>query len=92
MIFKTEKDRINSYRNVFSSNEGRMVLVDILATLGFWEIDALKHLTVVEQNILNLYAKKILMRSAGEEFGMIVANMLRQSSSKKKRWFKWLRK
>lgn len=85
MIFKTEKDQHNTYTNLFSTLEGRMVLVDILATLGFWETDAIEGLTPVEQNVLNLYAKKILMRAAGDDFGKILDRVL--VPKVKKKWF-----
>ena len=62
MIFKTEKDRHNAHHNVFSSNEGRRVLVDILGTLGFWDTGPLTGLTESEQGVLNRHAKKLLER------------------------------
>ena len=76
MIFKTDKDRVNAYRNTFSTLEDTRVMVDILGTLGFWETTTREGLTPVEQNVLNLYAKKILMRCAGEKFGTIVSRAL----------------
>ena len=62
MIFKTEKDRNIAYRNTFASNEDRMVLIDILGALGFWDTVIPPNITDVEHNVLNLHAKKILAR------------------------------
>jgi hypothetical protein len=92
MIFKTEKDRQNAYHNTFSSNEGRLVLVDILGTLGFWDTITGEGLTEVEQNVLNLHAKKILERCGfwkPSNYMMIVSNMLGliAPKKKKKRWW-----
>lgn len=90
MIFKTDKDRRMAYRNVFSSNEGRMVLVDILGTLGFWDTMTSEGLTEVEQNVLNLHAKKILERCGfwkPSNYIAMVANMLGLPTPKKKRFF-----
>ena len=95
MIFKTEQDRMMAYKNLFSSLEGRMVLVDILGALGFFDTITGEDLTVVEQNVLNLHAKKILERCGfwqPKNYQAIVANMLGQIAPKKKRWFEWLRR
>lgn len=92
MIFKNDKDRTNAYRNTFGTNQGRRVLVDILGMLGFFKTNIPEGLTPVEVNVLNLYAKKILMLAAGEEFGTIVTNMLVQPPKKKglfERILKW---
>ena len=90
MIFQSDKDREIAYRNAFGTDP--RVLVDILGILGFWETSGIEGLTPIEQNVLNLYAKKILMRAAGEEFGTIVARTL---GVKKKSLFekvvKWLK-
>lgn len=91
MIFKTEKDRKNAYHNTFSSNEGRMVLVDILGTLGFWDTIIGEGLSEVEQNVLNLHAKKILERCGfwqPKNYLAIVSNMIGQTPPpKKKHWW-----
>ena len=91
MIFKTEKDRKNAYHNTFSSNEGRMVLVDILGVLGFWDTETSENLTIAEQNVLNLHAKKILERCGfwkPSNYLTIAANMLGLTATKKKkRWW-----
>lgn len=92
MIFKTERDRNSAYYNTFSSNEGRMVLVDILGTLGFWDTITGEGLTEVEQNVLNLHAKKILERCGfwkPSNYIMIVMNMLGQITPKKKKKKWW---
>lgn len=95
MIFNEKdkgKSRRMAYHNVFSSNEGRMVLVDILGTLGFWDTITGEGLTEVEQNVLNLHAKKILERCGFWKPGnymMIVSNMLGQVAPKKKKKWMW---
>lgn len=76
MIFKTDKDRNNAYRNAFSSNEGKMVLVDILDVLHFWDTVMPPSLSEVEQNALNLCAKNILARAGFWKSENIVGNML----------------
>lgn len=94
MIFKTEKDRHFAYRSTFSSIENLMVLVDILGVLGFFDTGINEGLTEVEQNALNLHAKKILERCGfwkPENYQAIVANMLGLLPPKKKR-FRWLMK
>lgn len=90
MIFKTEKDRKMAYHNTFSSNEGRMVLVDILGTLGFWDTTTSEALNEIEQNALNLHAKKILERCgfwSPSNYLAIVSNMIGLIVPKKKRWW-----
>ena len=91
MIFKTEKDRMFAYRNTFASPQSRQVLVDILGTLGFFDTKTGEGLTEVEQNVLNLYAKKILERCGfwhPKNYYMMVSNMLgRPMPEKKKRWW-----
>lgn len=67
-----------------------MVLVDILGTLGFWDTVTSENLSEVEQNVLNLHAKKILERCGFWKPGnymMMVSNMLGLPIPKKKRWF-----
>jgi len=89
VIFKTTKDRELAYKNLFSTLEGRMVLVDILGVLGFFDTRTGEGLTEVEQNVLNLYAKKILERCGfwqPKNYQAIVANMLGQPAPKKKRF------
>ena len=54
MIFKTDKDRNNVYRNILSTNEGKMMLIDILDVLHFWDTAMPPTLSEVEVNILNL--------------------------------------
>jgi len=96
MIFKTEKDRINACHNTFSSIENRMVLVDILGVLGFWDTEISEGVTEAEQNVLNLHAKKILERCGfwkPSNYLTIVSNMLGMTApEKKKRWFERKRK
>ena len=90
MIFKTDKDRMIAYKNTFSSNEGRMVLVDILGTLGFFDTTTSEALSVAEQNVLNLHAKKILERCGfwqPSNYFEIVSNMIGQVVPKKKHWW-----
>lgn len=85
MIFKTDKntdaeaerDRRNAYRNVLSTNEGKMVLVDILGTLGFWDTVIPPRVSETEHNILNLHAKKILDKCGFWKPENIVGNMLK---------------
>lgn len=93
MIFKTDKDRNNVYRNTFSSNEGKMVLVDILDVLHFWDTVMPPNLSEVEQNALNLCAKKILAQAGFWKSENIVGNMLK---TRKLKWYerikKWLKK
>ena len=93
MIFKTEKDRNIAYRNVFSSNEGRMVLIDILGALGFWDTVIPPNITDVEHNVLNLHAKKILVRCGLWKPENIVGNMMKTRKVKWgeriKKWLKW---
>ena len=84
MVFKTEKDRNNAYHNTFSTNEGKMVLVDILGMLGFWDTIQSQNLSEVEHHVLSLYAKKILNRCGFWQSENIVGNMLK---TKKKKWF-----
>ncbi len=94
MIFKTEKDKTNAFRNTFGTTQGRMVLVEILGMLEFFETNVREGMTPVEQNVLNLYAKKILMLAAGEEFGTIVNSALGLKPKKKtifERIGKWLK-
>ena len=91
MMFKTSKDREIAYRNTFASLDGKRVLVDILGTLSFFETTLREDMTPVEQNVLNLRAKKILMLAAGEEFGTIV-NIILGLKPKKKRWWEWLKR
>ena len=62
MIFKSDTDRKVAYHNTFSTGDGVRVLVDILGTLGFFDTSASDALSVEEQNILNLYSKRILER------------------------------
>jgi len=67
-----------------------MVLVDILGTLGFWDTMTSEGLSEVEQNVLNLHAKKILERCGFWKPGnyiAIVSAMLGIINPKKKRWF-----
>jgi len=90
MIFKTERDRQLAYKNTFSSMQGRWVLVDILGTLGFWDTIISEGLSEVEQNVLNLHAKKILERCGfwqPKNYEAILGNMLGHVAPKKKRWF-----
>ena len=90
MIFKTERDRVSAYHNTFSSIEGRQVLVDILGQLGFFDTIIGEGLTEVEQNVLNLHAKKILERCGfwqEKNYETIVANMLGIRPRKKKHWW-----
>lgn len=86
MIFKTEKDREIAYRNIFSTIEGRMVLVDILDGLHFWDISKSPNRTDVEMNILNLCSKNILNLANFWHPKNIVGNML-TPKKKKKRWW-----
>lgn len=83
MIFKTDKDRNNAYRNTFFSNEGKLVLVDILDVLHFWDTVMPPSLSEVEQNALNLCAKNILARAGFWESENIVGTMLRTIDPKK---------
>lgn len=93
MIFKTEKDRELAYRNTFSTIQGQMVLVDILGVLGFFDTRTGDGLTEVEQNILNLYAKKILEQCGfwqPKNYMAITSSMLGLIPQKKKGWWsKW---
>ena len=91
MIFKTEKDRQFAYKNTFSTNEGKQVLVDILGTLGFFDTEIGEGLTEAEQNILNLHAKKILERCGFWKPGnymAITGSMLGLIPQRKKRWLR----
>lgn len=95
MVFKTERDRNNAYRNTFASNQDQMVLVDILGTLGFWDTIGSANLSAEEQNALNLHAKKILERCGfwqPKNYQTILRNMLGQVAPKKKKWFERFRK
>lgn len=83
MIFKSEKDRNNAYKNTFSTNEGRLVLIDILDVLHFWDTVVAPNLSEIEQNALNLHAKKMLVRCGFWKPKNIVGNMLKR----KKKWF-----
>lgn len=89
MIFKTEKDQKNAYHNAFTPLEGKRVLVDILDCLHFWDTTVPPNLSEIEQNVLNLAAKKILVRAGFWESENIVGNMLKP---KKKRWYERIRK
>lgn len=88
MVFKTEKDRHNAYKNTFSTNEGKMVLVDILGVLGFWDTVIPPGLSETEHNVLELHAKKILDRCGLWKPENIVGNMLKL----KKKWYERIRK
>ncbi len=93
MIFKTDKDRNQAYRNTFITPQSVPVLVDILGTLGFWDTSASKALTPEEQNVLNIHAKKILEKCGfwkPENYSVIMANMLGIIPQKRRRW--WQRK
>lgn len=95
MVFKNEKDRLVAYKNTFASGQDIQVLVDILGTLGFWDTIQSSGLSEVEQNALNLHAKKILERCGfwkPENYQTILANMLGQIAPKKKRLFERSRK
>ena len=85
MIFKTEKDREQAYKNLFSSVQGKMVLVDVLDALHFWDTVMPPNLTEVELNAFNMCAKKILARGGFWDSEHIVGSMARP---KKKRWWK----
>ena len=61
-----------------------MVLVDILDVLHFWDTVSAPNLSGVEQNALNLCAKKILARCGFWKSENIVGNMLK---TKKKKWY-----
>jgi len=90
MIFKTEKDRMLAYKNTFSSIRDMMVLVDILGVLGLWDTEIREGLTMAEQNLLNLHAKKILERFGfwqPSNYLAILSNMIGQIIPKKKRWW-----
>jgi hypothetical protein len=76
VIFKTEKDRRNAYRNAFAPLAGKQVLVDILDCLHFWDTTVSPNLSEIEQNALNLAAKKILVRAGFWDSENIVGNMI----------------
>lgn len=95
MIFKTEKDKQLAYRNAFAPIQNRRVLVDILGTLGFWDVDRMGGLTEAEQNVLQRHAKKILANCGfwqPNNYEAILGSMLGQPTPKKKRWLEWLRR
>lgn len=90
MIFKTDRDRNQAYRNTFTSGDGPRVLVDILGTLGFWNTFAKTSdtLTPAEQNILSLSAKQILEKCGfwkPENYEIIMRNMLGIIKPKRKK-------
>lgn len=69
--------------------------MDILGVLGFWDTIATPGLTEIEQNVLNLHAKKILERCGfwqPKNYEVIIGNMLGQVTPKKKTLFERIKR
>lgn len=65
-IPKEELDRINRYRNLFSTPQGKRVLGDMLMELNFFQI-----IETEKDRILSNYAKRLLYLCGGWSFDLM---------------------